>query len=83
MGCSHSRAAQKHLASATHRSQNFCFDWQRAEDSDSLRVMEKQAQRYSQQTGQPLKQYRPAEPHPLCCSEGTTVMGDSMSSLAF
>lgn len=82
MGCSHSSAAKKHLAIATHPSQR-CFDWQRAEDTDSLRVVEKQAVRESQRSGQPLKQYRPAEPHPLLRCDCTSAASDSFSTLIY
>jgi hypothetical protein len=79
MGCSYSCAAEEHLASAT-RPNHRCFDWQRAEDTDSLRVIEKQAQRDSERSGEVLTQYRPPEPHPLVRHECTITASESVTS---
>ncbi len=51
-----------------------------SEETDSLRVIEKQAQRNSERSGEPLTQYRPPEPHPLVRHDYTSTASESISS---
>lgn len=78
MGCSHSTDSRQQQKKEGHRA----VSMRMAERADSIRMIKKQALRHSQRTGEPLKEFRPAEPHPLYLREysGCTIASFSSSS---